>query len=154
MDIKKRRWMLGLFVCYLILVFILIFYKGWGGFTFLRDNYASFEIWKDSIFYSINLMPLQFLFHAGGYTVRTWITNVLGNIVLFVPMGILVPTLFPKVKSWSWGRFILSAILLIVIIELVQLLLMCGQCDIDDVILNVSGMCIGFVCTKWLSAKR
>ncbi len=148
-----RRSVFGLFICYLAVVFVLVFYKGWGGITFLRDSYASFETWRSSISYSLNLIPLRFLFDAGGYTARTWFINVFGNIALFIPMGIFVPVLFPKVRVWSWRRFILSAILLIAMIELVRLLLMCGQCDIDDMILNVSGMCIGFACTRLPIAK-
>jgi len=127
---------------------VLVFYKGWGGLAFLKDNYASFEIWRESISYSLNLIPFRFFFDVSGYTVRTWITNVGGNIVLFIPMGVFVPVLFPKARVWSWGQFILKAILLVAAIELVQLLLMCGQGDIDDIILNVSGMCIGFACTR------
>jgi len=148
-----KKLILGSFICYLGIVFVLVFYKGWGGLAFLKDNYASFEIWRESISYSLNLVPFRFLFDVSGYTIRTWITNVGGNIVLFIPMGVFIPVLFPKTRAWSWGQFILKAIVLIAIIELVQLLLMCGQCDIDDVILNVSGMCIGFACTKLSDVK-
>ncbi len=146
------RWLiLGAFICYLAIVFICIFYKGWGGITFLRDNYSGFETWIESISYSLNLIPFRFLFNAGKYTVRAWIVNVCGNIALFIPMGIFVPVLFPKAKEWRWRQFILKGILLIAIIELVQLLLMCGEGDVDDIILNVSGMCVGFACTKLLN---
>jgi len=147
-------FVVGLFLCYLVIVFVLVFYKGWGGITFLQDNYASFEIWKESISYSLNLIPFRFLFDAGGYTTGAWIVNVCGNIALFIPMGIFVPSLFPEARRWSWGRFLLLAILLIAVIELVQMLLMCGQGDIDDIILNVSGMCIGFACTKLPNVKE
>ncbi len=142
---------IGAFICYLAIVFGLVFYKGWGGITFLRDNYSGFETWIESISYSLNLIPFRFLFNAGKYTVRAWIVNVCGNIALFIPMGIFVPVLFPKAKEWRWRQFILKGILLIAIIELVQLLLMCGEGDVDDIILNVSGMCVGFACTKLLN---
>jgi len=38
--------------------------------------------------------------------------------------------------------------ILIIGIELLQLLLMCGSCDIDDLILNLCGACLGFAVTK------
>ncbi len=159
MDGSGRKALLrgavfGLFICYLAVVFVLIFYKGWGGITFLQDSYASFEAWRSSVSYSLNLIPLRFLFDAGGYTAGTWIINVCGNIALFIPFGIFVPVLFPKVRAWSWRRVILSAILLIAVIELVQLLLMCGQCDIDDLILNGSGICVGAACTRLPKLKE
>ncbi len=149
-----RRLIPGVFICYLVIIFVLVFYKGWGGVTFLQDNYASFEIWKESVLYGLNLIPLHFLFNTGGYTARTWITNVCGNIALFIPMGIFVPVLLPEAREWSFKRFILKSVLMIAGMELVQLLLMCGQGDIDDIILNVSGMCIGFACTKIPNVKE
>lgn len=145
---KTRRLVWGLFLCYLAVVFILVFYKGWGGGLFLRDNYASLAIWKDSVSSSLNLVPFRFLFDTGGYTARAWVVNVCGNIALFVPMGIFLPVLFSKTRGWGWGRIVLTSVLLIVAIELAQLLLMCGQGDIDDVILNGTGLCIGFACTR------
>ncbi len=147
----KQRWWWAAFVaflCYLVVVFLFVFYKGWGGAAFLRDNYASFEAWRDSVSYSLNLVPLRFLFDVGGYTVGTWLVNVCGNIALFIPMGVFLPILWPKARTWSWGQFLLHAVLLVAAIELVQLLLMCGQGDVDDIILNVSGMCLGFVCMR------
>jgi len=150
---KTRRLIWGLFLCYLAVVFILVFYKGWGGIQFLRDNYASLAIWKDSVSSSLNLVPLRFLFDAGGYTARTWAVNVCGNIALFIPMGFFLPVLFPKVRGWGWGRAILNSVLLTAAIELTQLLLMCGQGDIDDVILNGTGLCAGFACTKLPSVQ-
>jgi len=144
----KTRLVLGLFICYLAVVFTLVFYKGWGGIAFLRDNYSSFASWKDSVSSSLNLVPFRFLFDAGGYTARTWVVNVCGNIALFIPMGIFLPVLFPKVRAWGWGRIVLTSVLLITVVELAQLLLMCGQGDIDDVILNGAGLCAGFACTR------
>ncbi len=152
--IRWRRFLIGLFLCYLAIIFVLIFYKGWGGTAFLRDNYASFAIWRESVSHSLNLIPFRFLFDAGGYTARAWIVNVCGNIALFIPMGVFVPVLFPKARAWRWRRIVLSAVLLIGMIELAQLLLLCGQGDIDDVILNAAGMCAGFARAKWSGAKR
>jgi len=148
-----QRLILVAFICYLGIVFTLVFYKGWGGITFLKDSYAGFEIWRDSVSYGLNLIPFQFIFDAGGYTPRAWITNVGGNIALFIPLGVFIPVLFPKARAWGWGQFILRAVLLITSMELLQLLLMCGQGDIDDVILNVFGMCIGFACTRLPNVK-
>ncbi len=153
-GIRWRRFLPGLFLCYLAIIFVLIFYKGWGGIAFLRDNYASFAVWKESVSHSLNLIPFRFLFDTGGYTARAWIVNVCGNIALFIPMGVFVPVLFPKARAWRWRRIVLYAVLLIGTIELAQLLLMCGQGDIDDVILNTFGMCAGFACVKLPGAKK
>ncbi len=153
-EMRRRGFLPWLFLCYLAGVFVLIFYKGWGGIAFLRDNYGSFAVWRESVSHSLNLIPFRFLFDAGGYTARAWIVNVCGNIALFIPMGVFVPVLFPKARAWRWRRAVLDAVLLIGAIELAQLLLMCGQGDIDDVILNASGMCAGFACTRLPGAKE
>ena len=76
------------------------------------------------------------------YLVRIAIRNLLGNILLFTPLGIFLPVLFPPLRKFF--RTLLSVTFIITIIELCQLALMVGSCDIDDLILNVSGAALGY----------
>lgn len=69
------------------------------------------------------------------------LTNIAGNILMFVPFGFLVPLVSVKMR-----RFFLTipaGAFLSVCIELWQLLLVRGT-DIDDVILNTSGVMLGY----------
>lgn len=76
------------------------------------------------------------------YLVRIAIRNLLGNIFLFTPLGIFLPVLFPPLRKFF--RTMLSVTVIISAIELCQLALMVGSCDIDDLILNVFGASIGY----------
>ena len=70
------------------------------------------------------------------------LSNLIGNAMLFMPMAVFLPCLFrPMQKLW---RFALVMFLLLVAVEAIQLLLACGSCDIDDVLLNLLGTLIVF----------
>lgn len=72
-----------------------------------------------------------------------WWHNLAGNLVLFLPMGILLPALFPPFRSFF--RTVLFTILLIVCVEGAQLFTRTGSCDVDDLILNTAGCVAGYV---------
>jgi glycopeptide antibiotics resistance protein len=64
--------------------------------------------------------------------------QLIGNIALFVPLGWLVPMLWPRLRS-LW-RVVAVAGATSLAIEQAQLLFIYGrQSSIDDVILNVAG---------------
>ncbi|MDD4312366.1 MAG: VanZ family protein [Eubacteriales bacterium] len=70
------------------------------------------------------------------------LSNLVGNTMLFMPMAVFLPCLFrPMQKLWV---FALTAVLLLVAIEALQLLLACGSCDVDDILLNLTGTLIVF----------
>lgn len=69
--------------------------------------------------------------------------NILGNILLLVPFGFIFP--FIKAKM-AWKECLLYALLICFSIEGLQVFLEVGIFDIDDVILNVLGVIIGFAC--------
>lgn len=74
-------------------------------------------------------------------------TQVVGNIVMLLPLGIYMPLLFPKP-----GFFKVFAVCLLasVLIELMQLVTNVRSTDIDDVILNTSGAVVGYLLYKLL----
>jgi glycopeptide antibiotics resistance protein len=66
--------------------------------------------------------------------------NLIANIVLFIPFGLL-----KKLTKWSYLKFVFA----IIIIEMLQFIFLRGIADIDDVILNSIGFLIGyFLITK------
>ena len=68
--------------------------------------------------------------------------NLLGNVVLLVPIGFLFPLAFVK---YNWSRILLLSVFSGTAIELLQLILKVGIFDIDDVILNSLGVVVGFI---------
>lgn len=73
--------------------------------------------------------------------------NIIGNLLLFVPMGIFIPLLF-KNKIKNFFQFFLLSFLIIVLVEIMQFITCTGTADIDDVILNQSGALISYIITQ------
>ncbi|MCR5600062.1 MAG: VanZ family protein [Ruminococcus sp.] len=78
--------------------------------------------------------------------------NIWGNFVALMPTGIFFPAVWKKQRSF--GAFALTITAVTVSIETVQFLTMCGSCDIDDLILNVTGALLGFWLTKLKIVRR
>lgn len=135
------------FIMYIFIAFRLIFWKSWGGFSYISQCYSSFDNWRQEVSWNLNLIPLRFIFDTQGYTPITWCKNVIGNIVLFIPTGFFALCLFSKGKVWSFKKYTFTMAAIIICIELLQLFFMCGNCDIDDFILNLLGACLGFKIT-------
>lgn len=74
--------------------------------------------------------------------VRHCIINLGGNILLFIPAGWLLPRIFPKQRNFF--LFLLTCAASILLVETAQLFSLLGSFDIDDLILNLIGMVIGF----------
>ena len=78
--------------------------------------------------------------------------NLFGNIVLFIPYGIFLPNLFKCLREF-W-KVVLFGIITIVCVELLQIITLRGSCDIDDLILNMIGIFIGYIMYRIIHLKR
>ena len=80
------------------------------------------------------------------------LSNLVGNAMLFMPMAVFLPCLFrPMQKLWL---FALAMLLLLAAVEALQLLLACGSCDVDDVLLNLAGTLIVYGILKLPFLRR
>jgi len=68
--------------------------------------------------------------------------NLAGNVVMFIPLGAALPVIWTRFRGF-W-RCMGTALLLLLCIELLQLFSLLGSADIDDLILNLIGVCIGY----------
>ncbi len=82
--------------------------------------------------------------HFWDYYIGYW-GNIFGNIVLFMPFGFLLSYLCSQKR---WQRILLYRLFTSIGIELAQLVFCIGVCDIDDVILNVTGAATGIIIYK------
>lgn len=78
--------------------------------------------------------------------------NLFGNILIFIPFGILLPAI--KRRFRRFHRFIKWTLIIVVSIEVIQLFSLQGIFDVDDIILNVTGAVIGFLISKPLRQIR
>lgn len=91
-----------------------------------------------------NFMPFKtILTYLSGHP--TWIVvknNLLGNIALFVPLGLFLP--FLSKHSLGFGTVTSIALAIGIAIEGTQILFQAGVFDVDDIILNALGVVVGY----------
>lgn len=78
---------------------------------------------------------------------RHALINLVGNVVMFIPLGIFMPGIFLKKPGFFSTIFTVAA--MIIAVELVQLVTLLGSCDVDDLILNLLGAAIGYFLWKF-----
>lgn len=90
----------------------------------------------------ISFIPFEGMIEMlqGGITTHS-VINIVGNIVMFMPIGFLIPLLLDKLNLFKNVVFFGFATSLL--IELTQLFLIRGT-DIDDLILNTLGAGLGY----------
>ena len=69
--------------------------------------------------------------------------NIVINLLLFLPMGAMLPMLFENRFDRFW-KTILFIALLVLILEILQFVTFYGSADIDDLIFNTFGAAVGY----------
>ena len=80
------------------------------------------------------------------YNARHAFINLAGNVVMFLPLGALLPAANGKLRKFFRTFFL--GLGLIVAVEVLQLFTLLGSCDVDDLILNLIGVTLGFILWK------
>ena len=131
---KQRFFGKVLFCLYVaFLVYFLIFSERYG-----RE--------PGSVSYRYNLVPFQEIKRFWTYReqlgFRPFITNLAGNVLIFVPFGFFLPmaSKFSSMATTVFFSFILS-----LSVEMIQFMTQVGSFDVDDLILNTFGGLIGYI---------
>jgi glycopeptide antibiotics resistance protein len=116
------------------------------GYFILFKEVSSHDWWEKIVrrvetHNKVNLEPFQ-IFRI----YDTLDKQVVGNFIMLLPLGIYLPLLYRKLRR-PLGFFAILFICLFVSIgiELLQLITSYRSTDIDDVILNTLGGCLGFI---------
>lgn len=137
MTQQKRYWLIAFYIYISLLIYFMFF--GFG-----RPQSA------EMLEYRFNLIPVRIPLwlpkHFSMDTLKRWFF-ALGNLIAFVPFGILVPMLFKKHFKTSI-TFIGVFLLFILCMETIQMLTYLGSFDIEDVIVNTMGATLGFCSYK------
>ena len=90
---------------------------------------------------TISIIPFKSIYDMviSNTSIERMIENVLGNVILFIPFGILFPIIFEKKQK----EVLCTAIVFSLLIEIIQFILALGSTDIDDLIFNAAGAYIG-----------
>ncbi len=122
---------------------------------FMRLGTEPADTYFERLSTSINVIPFSTVkdYINTFYDRRsTAIINLIGNIVMFVPLGLLLPCVFTRARAFS--KTCAYSALIIVAVELIQLFTLLGAADIDDLILNLVGVCLGYAFFALIIKKR
>jgi glycopeptide antibiotics resistance protein len=90
-----------------------------------------------------NFLPFKTIlsYFQGDYGWLIAIFNLAGNIVLFLPIGLLIPLIYRKM---TWRQAIILAVTIGLLVECIEVIFHVGIFDIDDTILNGLGIVTGY----------
>lgn len=142
-----REIILFIFFVYFLFLLLLTIFKG--GRIEFSNQFNSFMYREHGLLGIINIVPIKetintFMHSETG--MRNSLRNLIGNILVFMPLGFFMPLLFDKFNNLK--KVLKVGCLSSLAIELSQLFVGSNVCDIDDVIYNTLGALAGFICYK------
>ena len=142
-----REIILFIFFVYFLFLLLLTIFKG--GRIEFSNQFNSFMYREHGLLGIINIVPIKetintFMHSETG--MRNSLRNLIGNILVFMPLGFFIPLLFDKFNNLK--KVLKVGCLSSLAIELSQLFVGSNVCDIDDVIYNTLGALAGFICYK------
>ena len=78
--------------------------------------------------------------------------NIIGNIVIFIPLPMLLSGLTGRILRWI--KLFGIGLLTLICLEIIQLLTRRGACDVDDVLLNMTGILLGYLIVRIYARKK
>ena len=134
-----------IFLLYLVFLIWLLYFDGFYNRSGLETDFQTWFSLKT------NFVPFATIDRylrniSNNVQIGSAMVNLFGNLAAFMPMGLFFPLLFPPMRR-AW-IFIPALIVILVGVEGMQLLLRVGSCDVDDVILNLTGALIIYVLLK------
>lgn len=140
---KKDKLFRLIFWVYIITLFIVVVLKFDGSFDTMLAKVNTVKENRSHGYWNYNLEPFYSLKIQFRYISHWWaLENILGNIIPFIPFGILLPAAYHKCRKW-WKVFGIC-VLTILGIEVTQLVTMFGSFDVDDIMLNTIAAMIGY----------
>ena len=142
-----REIILFIFFVYFLFLLLLTIFKG--GRIEFSNQFNSFMYREHGLLGIINVVPIKETintFMQSETGMRNSLRNLIGNILVFMPLGFFIPLLFDKFNNLK--KVLKVGCLSSLAIELSQLFVGSNVCDIDDVIYNTLGALAGFICYK------
>ncbi|WP_082926781.1 VanZ family protein [Paenibacillus tuaregi] len=119
----------------------------------LKAHWHSPEIIMDQLTVRANLVPFHEIFtYFEQATLHSWV-NFAGNILIFMPFGMLLPLLLRGMSN-PWSKVLMLSFTFSLGLETSQLILAIGTFDVDDLILNTFGGLLGYgVYRAWMMTR-
>ena len=136
----KKKIIFGLYIFFLL--YFLIFSEIYGRSGVMQD-------------YHYNITPFQEIERFWKYREQLgWMSyiNLFGNVLIFVPFGFMEPLASKKRSFWAT---LIDGCLVSLSVEIFQFITKVGRFDVDDLMLNTTGVALGYVCfLVWNAIRR
>lgn len=138
MKNKNRLYKL-LFVLYSLIIAKIVFFR--------TNFFSTIKNWNLDIvknkLQTANFVPFHTIkLYMKNIYPKISIINLVGNIVVFIPLGFMIPHISKNKNIFS---ILYKSIIFIMVIELSQLISGMGEFDVDDIILNILGSFLGYI---------
>ena len=132
-DWKYEAKLLTVYICLVVIARIVYFPM-----RLVEGRIASLVLDVDKIFpLWINLIPIVHLFDV----YDGWLINIIGNVTMFIPVGLVWPFCFKRLDTLD--KTVLVGAGFPLFIEITQLPFYDRCSDVDDLILNTTGIFLG-----------
>jgi len=102
----------------------------------------------------LNLVPFKtisrYFEYFSYFKLWDWISNIFGNVLLFIPIGLLIP--FMIKRNHKGLITLVIGFFMTLNIEVIQHFFGLGVFDVDDILLNILGVALGYVLYKAMKA--
>jgi glycopeptide antibiotics resistance protein len=136
----KKKIIFGLYIFFLL--YFLIFSEIYGRSGVMQD-------------YHYNLTPFQEIERFWRYREQLGLMsyiNLFGNVLIFVPFGFMEPLASKKRSFWAT---LIDGCLVSLAVEIFQFITKVGRFDVDDLMLNTTGVALGYMCfLVWNAIRR
>jgi glycopeptide antibiotics resistance protein len=136
----KKKIIFALYIFFLL--YFLIFSEIYGRSGVMQD-------------YHYNITPFQEIERFWKYREQLGLMsyiNLFGNVLIFVPFGFMEPLASKKRSFWTT---LVDGCLVSLSVEIFQFITKVGRFDVDDLMLNTTGVALGYVCfLVWNTIRR
>lgn len=136
----KKKIVFALYIFFLL--YFLIFSEIYGRSGVMQD-------------YHYNITPFQEIERFWKYREQLGLMsyiNLFGNVLIFVPFGFMEPLTSKKRSFWAT---LIDGCLVSLSVEIFQFITKVGRFDVDDLMLNTTGVALGYVCfLVWNAIRR
>ncbi len=141
-GVRVISWIL--FIVYLAVLAYFLFFADMLGRTDAAQSYSSnLVLFREIRRFWVYRSQIGF-----GYV----FLNLAGNILVFIPFGLLLPLLSTKLRGFF--RVVLLGLAFSVVVECIQLVTKTGCFDVDDMLLNTIGAAVGFIIYAIVQHRR
>lgn len=142
---NKKVWKFVFLIYILILIKLIVFKYPWEHLMKITQTWEKGVILEglSTANFVLGKSIRMYIRYFNKFPFWNGFANLVGNILVFIPYGFLLPKVYPRCGKW-W-RVFYCTIGLVLGIELFQLFSAYGAFDVDDILLNVTGAMVGYL---------